>query len=179
MHYIDKCWVKNPEQRKKYALGKMKIGNLQRDFWAPPQQKLQRIKIPELNSWQCKILIVHGPWKNCWFVDSTANVYVCNNFSLMTNYYKRPTNVRGSSSEEISLRRKKIRFCLSQKNDSKSVFLNISDVYFFLHGLCNLVSFGCLNNYNIYHDNKNKTLYYVKTRKILIYAEKTAICWHL
>ena len=49
-HYTDKCWVKNPELRKKYALGKMRTRGLQRDLRAPPPQELPGNEIPELDS---------------------------------------------------------------------------------------------------------------------------------
>ena len=90
----------------------------------------------------------------------------------MTDYYKRPTNVGGSTSEGISPGRGKVRLRLSQKDGSEGVILNLSDVYFLPHSPCNLVSLGRLNNHNIYHDNENETLYHVKTRKILAHAQR-------
>lgn len=90
----------------------------------------------------------------------------------MTKYYEKRTSVGGSTLEGISPRRGKVRLCFLQKDGSKGVILNLSDVYYLPHSLCNLVSLGCLNSHDIYHDNKIKKLYYVKTRKILAYAER-------
>lgn len=48
-HYTDKCWIKNPELRKKYALGRMRTRGSQRDLRAPPPQELPANEAPELD----------------------------------------------------------------------------------------------------------------------------------
>lgn len=90
----------------------------------------------------------------------------------MTEYHEKRTSVGGSTSEEISPGRGKVRLRLSQKDGSEGVILNLSDVYYLPHSSCNLVSLGRLNSHDIYHDNENETLYHVKTRKILAHAER-------
>lgn len=105
-------------------------------------------------------------------MDSAADVHVFNDFTIMTDYHKQPTNVGGSTSEGIFPGRGNVRLRLSQKDGSEGVILNLSDVYFLPHSPCNLVSLGRLNSNYIFYNNENKTLYHVKTRKILAHAQR-------
>lgn len=56
---------------------------------------------------------------------------------------------------------------MSLKDRTKDLIFNFQNIYYFLNNLCNLVSFGVLNDSRIYYDNKNKTLYQVKSKQIL------------
>lgn len=88
----------------------------------------------------------------------------------MTEYQKPFTRIGGSISNRVSLGRRKIQLRLGLKDGSEGLILNLYNMYYFLNSLCNLVSLSFLNNNGIYYDNKNKTLYKVKTRQILAQA---------
>lgn len=150
----------------------MRTRGSQKDLQSPAPQELFADNPPELQSWQPKILSIHGPWHNCSLVDSAADVYVCNNLTIMTDYYEQLTNVGGSTSESIFQGQGKVQLRLSQKDGSEGVIFNLSDVYFLPHSPCNLVSLRKLNSNYIFYDNENETLYHVKTRKILAYAQR-------
>ncbi len=49
-HYTEKCWIKNPELRKKFALGRMRTRGSQRDLQSPAPQELPADDPPELQS---------------------------------------------------------------------------------------------------------------------------------
>ena len=63
--------------------------------------------------------------------------------------------------------RGRVRFRLALKDGLKSLILNLRNVYYLLNSVCNLVSLGLLNDSGIFHDNKNETLYQVKSRQTL------------
>lgn len=90
----------------------------------------------------------------------------------MTDYCKRPTRIKGSTSDGLSLGHGKMRLRLSLENRLERVILDLKDVYYLPSSLSNLVSLGLLNDHDIYHDNENKTLYDRKTKEVLAHAER-------
>lgn len=90
----------------------------------------------------------------------------------MTNYRKTPTRIRGSISDKISLGYGMIWLRLSLKDTGvEGVVLDLKNVYYLPSSLSNLISLGLLNNHNIYHDNKNKTLYNREMKEVLTHVE--------
>lgn len=87
----------------------------------------------------------------------------------MTTFYNKPSmQINGFISDKVSPDWKKVQLCLSQKDDTKRIILNLKDVFFLLSSPCNFVSLALLNNYKIFYDNKNKTLYNLKTKKVFV-----------
>ncbi len=128
--------------------------------------------IPVQKSWQPKVLAFQGPQSASWLVDSAADVYVCNDKELMTDYCKRPTRIGGSTSDGISTGRVKVKLRLSLENGLEGVILDLNDVYYLPSSLSNLASLRLLNDHDIYHDNKNETLYDRKTKEVLAHAKR-------
>ncbi len=58
---------------------------------------------------------MEGPRNHCWLVDSSADVHVCNDRSLITEYKEQPTSVGGSTSNRVSPGRWKVRLRLGQR----------------------------------------------------------------
>lgn len=101
-----------------------------------------------------------------------ADVHVCNDRSLMTEYYERPTRIGGSTVDGSSPGRGRIRLRLRLEDDSEGMILNLRDVYYRPSSLCNLVSLGLLNNSGIYHDNGKETLYQLGSNRVLAQARR-------
>lgn len=107
-----------------------------------------------------------------WLVDSAADVHVCNDQDLMTEYYNRPTRIGGSTSDGVSPGRGKLRLRLSRKDGTEGVILDFKDVFFLPSSPSNLFSLALLNNHGIFHDNANETLYDLKTKEVLAQAKR-------
>ena len=90
----------------------------------------------------------------------------------MTEYYDKPTRIGGSTSDGISPGWGKVRLRLGLKDGIKGVVLDLKDVFFLSGSPCNLISLALLNNHNIFHDNKNKTLYDLETKEVLAQAKQ-------
>ena len=105
-------------------------------------------------------------------MDSTADVYVCNDFRLITDYLANPTRVGGSTSDGISPGRGTVKIRLAKEDGSKGLILNLQNVFYLPNSSSNLVSLGLLNDAGIYHNNKNKTLYDKVSRKLLAFAQR-------
>ena len=170
-HFIERCWVLHPELRPKYPLRSMRLRGSNRSLKKTAAAAAAEAT-PEIDSWQPKILAVEGPWNNCWLVDSAADVHVCNDKSLMTEYKEQPTNVGGSTSNGISPGRGKVRLRLSLQDNSEGLILNLRNVYYLPNSPCNLVSLGLLNDSGIYHSNERETLYHVDSKRVLAQAQR-------
>lgn len=118
------------------------------------------------------ILAVRGPRNASWLVDSAADVQVCNDRILMTEYHDKPTRIGGSTADGVSPGRGKVRLCLSLKDDHEGVVLNLNDVFFLPSSPSNVVSLGLLNIHGIFYNNENETLYDRRTKETLAYAER-------
>lgn len=102
---------------------------------------------------------MHGPRENCWLVDSAADVHVCNDKRLMTEYRERPTRVGGSKSNGLSPGRGKVKLRLSLKDGSEGLMLNLFDALYLPNSPGNLVSLGRLNDSGIFYNNEDEKLY--------------------
>lgn len=107
-----------------------------------------------------------------WLVDSAADIHVCNDKSLMTGYYEKPTRIGRSIADGMLPGQGNVRFCLSLKGGKEGVILDLKDVFFLPSSPSNLVSLGLLNNYGIFHNNEDKTLYDKETKTPLAYAQR-------
>lgn len=65
-----------------------------------------------------------------------------------------------------------IEMQLGLKDCSKGFILNLQNVYYFLNSPCNLISLELLNNSGIFHDNKNKALYQLGSKRVLVQARQ-------
>lgn len=90
----------------------------------------------------------------------------------MTRYCKKFTKIEGSTSDEISPRRGRVRLCLSLKGGKKGIILDLKDVFFLPSSPSNLVSLGLFNDHGIFYNNENETLYNKQTKTPLAYAQQ-------
>lgn len=90
----------------------------------------------------------------------------------MIEYYNKPTKIGEFTSNEFSSKRGKIRLRLDFEDRNKVFILNLQNVYYFSNNPCNYISLGLLNNSGILHNNENKTLYQLGSKKILAQARK-------
>lgn len=133
-------------------------------------EKWEESAVPEIDSWQLKVLAIEEPRHSYWLVDSAANIHIYNDQSLMMEYQEQSTKIVGSTSDRISPERGKVRLRLDLKDKSEGLVINFQKIYYLPQSSCNLVSFELLNISGIYHDDKNKTFYKFKTRQILAQA---------
>lgn len=105
-------------------------------------------------------------------MNSIANIHIYNDQTLIIKYQERSTGVEEFIFNKTLLDRKKIRLCFALENDSKKLVFNFHYIFYLQNSLYNLVSLTYLNNSNIFYNNKNKILYYCKTRKILAQAKQ-------
>lgn len=94
-------------------------------------------------------------------VDSAADIYVCNDQALITEYQELPSRIGGSMSDGILTGRGKVWLQLALKNGTKGLVLNFRNFYNLPNSLCNLDSLGLLNNNGIFHENENETMFQV------------------
>lgn len=90
----------------------------------------------------------------------------------MTEYREQPIGIGGSTSIEISSGWKKICLCLALEDDSKGLIFDFNNMYYLPNSSCNLVSLACLNDNDIYYDNKNEALYHCTTQRVLAQAKR-------
>lgn len=90
----------------------------------------------------------------------------------MKEYYDKLIKIDGSTSNRFLPRKRKIRLRLSLEDRSKGLILNLQNFYYLLSSLYNLVSLELLNNNRILDDNENKTLYQLKSKKVLAQTKK-------
>ena len=110
---------------------------------------------------------MEGLRHNFWLIDSASDVHVCNDRSLMTEYYNKSTKIGWSTSDGSSPGKGKIRLQLDFEAGSEDLLLNLQNVYYLPSSSCNFVSLGLLNNSTILHDNENKTLYQLGSKRVL------------
>lgn len=139
---------------------------------ATPGPKRYVSSLPELKSWQPKVVLVEKPCHNYCFIDLAANIYICNNWFLMTEYYKKLTTIGKSIIDSSSPGKARIQFRLGLKDGNKGMILNLQNVYYLLTSSYNLVNLRLLNNNRIFYDNRNKTLYQLGNNKILAQARQ-------
>lgn len=121
--------------------------------------------------WQSTILAVGDPTQSYRLVDNVTNIYVCNDMRLITNFEENPTKVGGLTSDSISPGGKRIQIRLTPKNGTKGQVLTLTNVFNLSHSLSNLVSLSVLNDAEIFHYNKDQTLYNQETQKVFVFVE--------
>lgn len=65
-------------------------------------EKWEKSAALEIDSWQPKILAINGPQHNCWLINLATNIYIYNDWLLMTEYQKQSTKNGGSMLDGIS-----------------------------------------------------------------------------
>lgn len=100
-------------------------------------------------------------------MDSAADVHVCNDKHLMTEYRELPTRVGGSTSNGVSPGRGKVKLRPPLKDGSEGLILNLVDAFYLPNSPCSLVSLGCLDDSGIYYNNADKNLDHIKSRQVL------------
>lgn len=148
--------------------------NLQGGFNSTAQETISKTE-PNVkrDSWQPKILVIRKPRQDCWLMDSAADVYVCNDLRLMTDFIKKPTNVGGLTVDGISPGYGTMRIRLALEDGRKEIVLNLQNVFYLPNSPSNLVSLSLLNDANIFYNNERHTLYNKTSRRPLAFAQ----CW--
>lgn len=72
-----------------------------------------------------------GPKQSCWLVDSAADVHVCSDPRLMTDYSTNPTRVGGSTSDGTSPGIGTVKIRLAKEDGSEGLILNLRNVFTF------------------------------------------------
>lgn len=75
-------------------------------------------------------------------------------------------------SNGISPSRGRVRLRLGLKDDSKGLIIKLRNVYYLFNSPCNMVSLSLLNDSEIYHNNKRKTLYHVDLKRVLAQVQR-------
>ncbi len=104
-------------------------------------------------------------------MDSAADVYVCNDLKLMTNFAERPTRVGGSTSDGVSPGRETVQIRLALEDGTEGVILNLQNVYYLSNSPSNLISLSLLNDAGIYYDNKQQALYNKASQRPLAFTQ--------
>lgn len=63
---------------------------------------------PKLESWQLKVLLIKKFYHNYWLINLAADIYVCNNHSLIIKYHKKLIKIEVFILDRSSSRKKKI-----------------------------------------------------------------------
>lgn len=90
----------------------------------------------------------------------------------MTDFKENLTKVGRSTSDDISLSRRRVKIRLSLKDSTERIVLTLTNIFYFPHSPSNLVSLNLINDVGIFHHNKDQILYNQKTLKILAFAER-------
>lgn len=85
----------------------------------------------------------------------------------MTELYNKLIQIGSFISDGILPDQRKVRFYLSQRDGTERAIFDLKDIFFLPSSLYNLVSLALLNNHDIFHNNKNKTLYNLKIKEVL------------
>ncbi len=127
---------------------------------------------PERDSWQTENIALRGSRKDCWLIDSHADVYVSNNLRLMTDLAEKPTRVGRSTLDGVSSGRGTVQIRLALEDGSKGIILNLRNVFYLSNSPSNLISLSLLNDVGIYYNNKEQALYDKANQKPLAFAQR-------
>lgn len=94
-----------------------------------------------------------------WLMDSTTNMYVCNNLRLMTDFAERLIRIRKSILGGVSPSWRIVQIRLVLENRTEEIILNHYNVYYLSNNLSNLISLSLFNNADIHYNNKQQALY--------------------
>lgn len=78
-------------------------------------------------------------------MDNAANVYMCNNLRLITNFCNNTTKIGSPSLKDISPGRGTVKIKLVIEDRRKDFILKLRNVIYVLNSLSNLVNLGLLN----------------------------------
>lgn len=87
-------------------------------------------------------------------------------------YYNKPTYIRSSMSNILIFRCGKLHLCFTQKNISKKMVFNLKDIFILANSLSNFIKLTLLDNSKIYHNIKNKILYNINIKEVLVQAKR-------
>ena len=90
----------------------------------------------------------------------------------MTEYRELLIQIGGSTLDEVSSYRGKIRLHLVLKNGSEDLVLNLYNVFYLPNSPCNMISLGLLNDSIIFYNHENETLYPTRSKKTLALAQR-------
>ncbi len=99
-------------------------------------------------------------------MDSAADLDVCNDLRLMTDFTERPTRVGRSTADGVSAGRGTVRIRLVLKDGSEGLILNLRNVFYLPNSPSNL------NDAGVYYDNERHALYDKIIRKRLAFAQR-------
>ena len=176
-YYIDCCWIKHTKLRAKYALNRMRPRGSQRNLQGVSSSTAQKV-VPKTkqsikrDSWQPKVLAIRRPRQDFWLIDSATDIHVCNDLRLMTDFIKKLTNVRGSTTDRVSPGCGIVWIRLALEDGQEGVILNLWNVFYLLNSPSNLISLSLLNNANIFYDNKHHILYNKISQRPLTFAQR-------
>lgn len=88
----------------------------------------------------------------------------------MTDFTENLIKVRGSISDKILPRKRKVKIRLVLKDGSKGIKLTLTNISYFSNNPPNLVNLGLLNTVKIYYHNKNQIFYYLHRYRMLIFG---------
>lgn len=74
--------------------------------------------------------------------------------------------------DKLLPKQKKIYLCLAWNNESEGRVFDFKNIFFLSSSLSNLISLTIFNNSRIYYNNKNKTLYNVNTKEVLVQTKR-------
>jgi hypothetical protein len=111
-------------------------------------------------------MAVVSPKRNCWLLDSAADMHVCNQRSLFATYFERCTPMAGALSAGVSPGYGTVRLALRLKNGSSGRSLKLENVYYIPQCPASLVSLSTITKKgDIWWDQKRELLYLGKTRQ--------------
>ncbi len=98
----------------------------------------------------------------------------------MIDFTENPIKVGGSTSDDISPGKGKVKIRLALKDGTEGLVFTLINVFYLPNSLSNLVNLGFLNNAGIYYHNEDQTLYNLEIRKTLAFTEqyKTSFLLH-
>lgn len=73
-------------------------------------------------------------------------MHICNNQRLIISYIRKFIGIRGSTIDEILFSKKKVKIKLAKKNSSKDLMLTLSNIFYLLNSISNLIRLNFFNN---------------------------------
>ena len=110
--------------------------------------------------------------QNCWMMDGAADVHVCNNLRLMTDFTKKPTIVGGSTSDGVFPGCRTVQIRLILEDGSEGLIPNLRNVFHLPNNPSNLASLGLPNEAGVYYDNKRQAVYDKISQKLPAFAQR-------
>ena len=116
--------------------------------------------IPTINlSWLPKILAITTFRYDFWLLDSTANIYVCNNRNLFIDFVEKSTRLSGVTLLDISLGWGTVTFLFVLEDGQARAQIQMTNILYIPQSPASLIILHKLNNARLYWDNKSWHLY--------------------